>query len=83
MSPLSFLVDPARWLWAIDAHKATISAAPNFAYELCLKAIDDSKIADLDLSSLRAIMNGAEPVSPTSIARFVRTVFALMAFSPR
>lgn len=72
MSPLSFLVDPARWLWAIDAHKATISAAPNFAYELCLKAIDDTKIANLDLSSLRAILNGAEPVSPTSIARFVQ-----------
>ena len=71
MSPLSFLVDPARWLWAIDAHKATISAAPNFAYELCLKAIDDSRIAGLDLSSLRAVMNGAEPVSPNSIARFV------------
>ncbi|MGE0196370.1 MAG: AMP-binding protein, partial [Methylocystis sp.] len=72
MSPLSFLADPARWFWAIDAHKATISAAPNFAYELCLKAIDDAKISGLDLSSLRAIMNGAEPVSPTSVARFAQ-----------
>ena len=72
MSPLSFLADPARWLWAIDSHKATISAAPNFAYELCLKSIDDAKISGLDLSSLRAIMNGAEPVSPASVTRFVQ-----------
>lgn len=81
MSPLSFLADPARWLWAIDSHKATISAAPNFAYELCLKAIDDAKISGLDLSSLRAIMNGAEPVSPASVARFVQR-FAPYGFRP-
>ncbi|MGD9539737.1 AMP-binding protein [Methylocystis sp.] len=81
MSPLSFLADPARWLWAIDTHKATISAAPNFAYELCLKAIDDTKISGLDLSSLRAIMNGAEPVSPTSVARFAQR-FAPYGFRP-
>ncbi len=70
MSPLSFLADPARWLWAICEHKATISAAPNFAYEFCLKSIGDARIAGLDLSSLRAILNGAEPVSPITIARF-------------
>jgi len=81
MSPLSFLADPARWLWAIDTHKATISAAPNFAYELCLKAIDDARIRGLDLSSLRAIMNGAEPVSPTSLARFAQR-FAPYGFRP-
>ena len=37
MSPLAFLADPARWLWAIHRHRATLSAAPNFAFELCLK----------------------------------------------
>ncbi|MBI1980406.1 MAG: AMP-binding protein [Methylocystis sp.] len=81
MSPLSFLADPARWFWAIDSHKATISAAPNFAYELCLKAVDNAKISGLDLSSLRAIMNGAEPVSPTSVTRFAQR-FAPYGFRP-
>ncbi|MGJ0505305.1 MAG: AMP-binding protein [Methylocystis sp.] len=81
MSPLSFLADPARWFWAIDSHRATISAAPNFAFELCLKAIDDAKINGLDLSSLRGIMNGAEPVSPTSLARFAQR-FASYGFRP-
>ena len=70
MSPLSFLADPARWLWAIHAHRATLSAAPNFAFELCLKSIRDGDIEGLDLTSLRAVMNGAEPVSPSTVTRF-------------
>ncbi len=82
MSPLSFLADPARWLWAIHDHNATISAAPNFAYEFCLKSIGDAKIAGLDLSSLRAILNGAEPVSPATIARFIER-FATHGFQPQ
>ena len=81
MSPLSFLADPARWLWAIHEHRATISAAPNFAFEFCLKAIDDAAVAGLDLSSLRAVLNGAEPVSPTTIERFVEK-FAKFGFRP-
>ena len=37
MSPLSFLVRPESWLWAIHRFRATLSAAPNFAFELCLE----------------------------------------------
>jgi 1-acyl-sn-glycerol-3-phosphate acyltransferase len=70
MPPLSFLARPARWLQAIDRHRATISAAPNFAYELCLKAVRDGEIEGLDLGSLRALTNGAEPVSPDTLRRF-------------
>jgi 1-acyl-sn-glycerol-3-phosphate acyltransferase len=81
MSPLSFLADPARWLWAIHDHKATISAAPNFAFEFCLKSIEESRLAGLDLSSLRAILNGAEPVSPITIERFADR-FAAYGFRP-
>jgi 1-acyl-sn-glycerol-3-phosphate acyltransferase len=81
MSPVSFLADPARWLWAIDDHKATISAAPNFAFEFCLKSIDSERISGLDLSSLRAVLNGAEPVSPITIKRFTDR-FAAFGFRP-
>jgi len=42
MSPLSFLAHPQSWLWACHRCRATISAAPNFAFELCLKQIDDA-----------------------------------------
>jgi 1-acyl-sn-glycerol-3-phosphate acyltransferase len=71
MSPLTFLVRPQRWLWAIHSHKATLSAAPNFAYELCLNKVNDSDIDGLDLSSWRMAFNGAEPVSPKTVRRFV------------
>lgn len=70
MSPLSFLARPARWLRAIHRHRGTLSAAPNFAYELCARAIQDHEIEGLNLSSWRSSFNGAEPVSPDTIARF-------------
>ena len=70
MSPLTFLSRPANWLQAIHRHRATISVAPNFAFELCLRRIKDSEIEELDLSTLRALLNGAEPVSPSTIERF-------------
>ena len=81
MPPLAFLADPARWLWAIHRHKATLSAAPNFAFELCLKSIRDQDIEGLNLSSLRVVTNGAEPVSPSTIARFTER-FARYGFRP-
>ncbi len=70
MSPLAFLSRPARWLWAIDRFRGTLSAAPNFAYELCLNKLADSDLEGLDLSSWRLALNGAEPVSPTTLQRF-------------
>ena len=70
MSPQSFLIRPSRWLWAIHANRATMSAGPNFAYELCLAKIRDDEIEGLDLSSWRLAYNGAEPVSPATIERF-------------
>ena len=70
MSPLVFLVRPESWLWAIHRHKGTLSAAPNFAFELCLRRIDEPMIAELDLSSLRMVTNGSEAVSAATIRRF-------------
>ncbi|MCI0417710.1 MAG: AMP-binding protein, partial [Acidobacteria bacterium] len=70
LSPLSFLNRPERWLWAIHQHRATVSAAPNFAYELCARRIDDRSIEGLDLSCWRAALNGAEPISPETLDRF-------------
>ncbi len=70
MSPLSFLAHPQSWLWAAYRYRATISAAPNFAFELCLRQIDDADLEGLDLSSLRFIADGAEPVSVVTLRRF-------------
>jgi 1-acyl-sn-glycerol-3-phosphate acyltransferase len=70
MSPLSFLARPVRWLQALHRYGGTLSAAPNFAYELCLNRIEDHELEGLDLSSWRMAMNGAEAVSPETIKRF-------------
>jgi len=72
MSPLAFLTRPERWLWAFHKHRGTISAAPNFAYELCVRKIADKDIEGLDLSSCRAALNGAEPVNPETLERFAQ-----------
>jgi 1-acyl-sn-glycerol-3-phosphate acyltransferase len=70
MSPLAFLARPVRWLQAMHRYRGTLSAAPNFAYELCLKRIDDADLAGIDLSAWRLAFNGAEAVSPDTVLRF-------------
>src|SRR5437899_9544369 len=70
MSPLAFLTRPERWLQAFHKHRGTITAAPNFAYELCVRKIADKDIQGVDLSSWRAALNGAEPVNPETLERF-------------
>ena len=72
LSPLAFLSRPERWLWAIHEHRGTVSAAPNFAYELCARKIDDRALEGLDLSCWRVTLNGAEPISPDTLERFAR-----------
>lgn len=71
-SPLSFLNRPERWLWAIHHNRATLSAGPNFAYELCIRKIDDESLEGLDLSSWRLALNGAEAVYPDTIRKFTK-----------
>ena len=70
MSPLAFLARPSRWLWAIHRHRATLSGAPNFAYDLCARRLPDSELEGLDLSSWRVAFNGAEPVSADTVEQF-------------
>lgn len=70
LSPLTFLTQPERWLWTIHAYRGTVTAAPNFAYELCLRKINDALLEGLDLSSLRLSLNGAEPVNAATLERF-------------
>lgn len=70
MSPLSFLSRPSRWLRAIHQYRGTLTGAPNFAFELCLQRVKGTMLTDLDLSSVRCMFNGAEPISPPTLLRF-------------
>jgi len=79
MSPLSFIARPSRWLRAIHEFGGTISAAPNFAYEICASRISDAEVARVDLSTWRRALNGAEPVHPDTLERFIHR-FAPLGF---
>ncbi len=70
LTPFTFLNHPERWLWAIHYHRGTLSGAPNFAYELCLRKIDAAELEGLDLSSWRIAANGAEKVYPHTLQQF-------------
>jgi 1-acyl-sn-glycerol-3-phosphate acyltransferase len=70
MSPLAFLARPARWLQMLSRHHGTLSAAPNFAYELCAKKVHEEDLLGVDLSSWRFALNGAEPVSAATLDAF-------------
>ena len=70
MPPQAFLGRPSRWLRAISEHRATLTGAPNFAYEILATKVPDDELQGLDLSCLRAAMNGSEPVHAATLALF-------------
>ena len=70
MSPLSFLLRPAQWLRALGDHRATLTASPNFGFELCVRKVTDEELDGVDLSALRMVFNGAEPISAETLDRF-------------
>ncbi|MDW7771981.1 MAG: AMP-binding protein [Desulfobulbaceae bacterium] len=80
MPPMSFIARPERWLQAIHKHHGTMSASPNFGYELCCRRISDTDIDGLDLGSWRLAFNGAEPVTPETVTNFCRR-FAACGFN--
>lgn len=70
LSPQEFLERPESWLWAIHDSRATLSAAPNFAYELAARRVPVWALDGLDLSSWRAAINAGEAVMPETVERF-------------
>jgi acyl-CoA synthetase (AMP-forming)/AMP-acid ligase II len=50
--------------------RATLTVAPNFAYSLLARKVPTDHLAGVDLSSLRAAVNGAEPVDPATAEAF-------------
>lgn len=75
LPPQSFARDPAVWLRAIGAFRATITLAPSFAFAHTVRSVTADDIADVSLDSLRTVLNGAEPVDVSAIEAF-ETAFA-------
>ena len=79
LSPLTLLQRPLRWLEAITRYRAYSSGGPNFAYDLCVRRINDEQKKSLDLSSWELAAIGAEPISPGTMDRFVEA-FSVCGF---
>ncbi|HEY1297336.1 MAG TPA: fatty acyl-AMP ligase, partial [Chloroflexota bacterium] len=79
MTPEQFVRRPANWLRAISQFAGTHSAAPNFAYDLCVDTIQDEALAGVDVTSWRVALNGAEPVRARTVERFADR-FAAVGF---
>ncbi len=69
-SPIDFLRRPVRWLRMISKHGGTVSAGPNFAYSLVARKAKEEDLKELDLSTWRIALCGAEPIHPSTPERF-------------
>ncbi|MFC9297964.1 AMP-binding protein [Streptomyces sp. NPDC057011] len=70
MPASDFLKRPVSWLRLIDRHRAEISCAPNFAYDLCARRLTPEQTEGLDLSRWRYACNGAEPIHAATLDLF-------------
>jgi thioester reductase-like protein len=72
-APMDFIQRPILWFDAITTSHATATAAPNFAYDYCLRTgrLSKQSLEACDLSSLRVLMCAAEPVKPDTYTRFL------------
>lgn len=79
--PLLFLQRPLTWLEFVTRERATITSAPNFAFELAARAGEQLGVDGLDLGSLTAVVCGGEPIARSTIERFV-SVFGPAGLDP-
>ncbi len=77
-APMDFIQRPILWFETMSKYRATSTAAPNFAYDYCLRTgrLPKESLEACDLSSLLVLMCAAEPVKPDTYTRF------LEAFEP-
>jgi fatty acid CoA ligase FadD32 len=71
LDPVAFLMRPARWLRLLSGRRDAYTAAPNFAYDYALRRIRPGELSGLDLSGVFLWLNGAEPVVPETMERFI------------
>ena len=73
MSAASFMQRPHRWMLAMSKHGGTHSCSPNFGFEVAARKTSPDELAELDLSKVRVLLNGAEPIRKESEELFVAT----------
>ena len=70
LHPSSMIRRPLLWLDTLERHRGTITACPNFGQTLVLSRLERDSSRQWDLSSVRLILNGAEPIAAPVMRRF-------------
>lgn len=78
-SPGAFMQKPSRWMALMSEYRGTHSPSPNFGFEVAARKAENP--AALDLSSVRVLLNGAEPIRQESEERFAE-VYAPSGLRP-
>ena len=81
-SPVGFLQRPARWLQLMANGGLTVTAGPNFAFDLAARKTSDEDMAGVDLGGVHSVLNGSERVQPATLERFAKR-FAPFNFDPK
>jgi len=71
-TPTQFIQHPELWLRSISNYRASISAAPNFAYDLCAKSLNNTFLESLDLSCWRLAISGGEQIKFETLQAFTQ-----------
>jgi acyl-CoA synthetase (AMP-forming)/AMP-acid ligase II len=66
-----FVRRPLLWLQLAAKKRATVTCSPNFGYRHFLKVLGDRRLENTDLSAMRMIFNGAEPISVSLCNEFM------------
>jgi fatty-acyl-CoA synthase len=79
MAPERFVKRPAEWLRAISRHRGTVSFAPSFAYDLCVRRVKPRDLEGIDLTCWRVAGCGGEPIHAQALAAFAEA-FRVVGF---
>ena len=80
-NPLRFLQRPLSWIQFMSEQQATLTSAPNFAFELAARAADEAGTEGIDLTRLTTVICGGEQVQRRTMERFLST-FGPVGLSP-
>jgi fatty-acyl-CoA synthase len=70
-TPADFAQSPLRWMELVSQHRGTVTGAPSFALVLMAERLEEATDDAYDLSSLRVVMTGAEPLDAAVLRRFL------------
>ncbi|WP_162878253.1 non-ribosomal peptide synthetase [Trinickia diaoshuihuensis] len=76
MPPAGFSARPLDWLRALSRFRATLTGAPNFAYQACVDKLPGLALDEIDLSALEVAFCGAEPIRAETLEAFASSFAA-------